>query len=263
MTAAIQAGIQARTSAQAGSFASPKRLARIAGLLYLVVGILGGFAFGAVYSTMYVAGDAATTAGNLVANAGLVRIGLVADLVQVPVWVFLAMTLYALFRHASGYAARAMLVLVVIGASLSFMNILFEFQGLRVATDPEYTSALGAAGANALALLMLDLQHYGYSIAGIMMGLWLVPLGYLGIKSGMFPRALGIALVAAGVAYLFDTFGSIAAPGLTPAIHPLAALLGIVAEVGMLAYLLVKGVRTPVSTDGPSGPARIAAAASA
>lgn len=52
---------------------SPKRLARIAGLLYLVVGILGGFAFAAVYSTMYVAGDAGTTASNLVANSGLVR----------------------------------------------------------------------------------------------------------------------------------------------------------------------------------------------
>src|SRR4051794_5513265 len=252
MTTAIQAGIQPRTYAEEASFASPKRLARIAGLLYLTVGVLGGFAFGAVYSTMYVAGDATTTAGNLVANAGLVRVGLVADLVQVPVWVFLAMTLYALFRHASGYAARAMLVLVVIGASLSFVNILFEFQGLRVATDPAYSAALGTAGANALVLLMLELQHYGYSIARIMFGLWLVPLGYLGIKSGMLPKALGIVLVIAGIGYLFDTLASIAAPGLTPVIHPVAATLGIVAEVGLLAYLLVKGVRTP-ATDGPSG----------
>jgi Domain of unknown function (DUF4386) len=245
MTTAIQAGIQPSTYAERASLASPKRLARIAGLLYLVVGILGGFAFGAVYSRMYVAGDATATAGNLVANAGLVRIGLVADLIQVPVWVFLVMTLYTLFRHASGYAARAMVVLVMIGAALSFINILFEFQGLRVATDPAYATALGSAGANALALLMLDLQHYGYSVAGIMLGLWLIPLGYLGIKSGMFPKALGIVLIVAGAGYLFDTFASIAAPVLTPAIHPLAALLGILGEVGMLVYLLVKGVRSP------------------
>ena len=42
---------------------SPKRLARIAGLLYLFVGIFGGFAEGFVDPRMYVAGDAAATAG--------------------------------------------------------------------------------------------------------------------------------------------------------------------------------------------------------
>ena len=62
---------------------SPKRLAGIAGLLYLVVAIFGGFAQGFVYPKVYAAGDAATTAKNLLANFGLVRIGVVADLIQV------------------------------------------------------------------------------------------------------------------------------------------------------------------------------------
>ena len=52
---------------------SPKRLARIAGVLYLLVGIFGGFAEGFVDPKVYVAGNAATTAGNVVANSGLVR----------------------------------------------------------------------------------------------------------------------------------------------------------------------------------------------
>ena len=79
---------------------SPKRLARTAGVLYLLVGIFGGFAQGFVYPKIYAAGDAATTAGNLVANSGLVRIGVLADLVQATVWVFLAMALYRLLRQA-------------------------------------------------------------------------------------------------------------------------------------------------------------------
>ena len=155
------------------------------------------------------------TASNLVANAGLVRIGVAADLIQVVVWVFLALTLYVLLRHVSGYAARAMVVLVAIGASISFLNILFEFQGMRVATDPAYTVAVGAAGSTALAMLMLDLQHYGYAIAGIFFGLWLVPLGYLTYKSGMFPRVLDIVLVVGGIGYLFDTLAAFVAPGST------------------------------------------------
>ena len=101
-------------------------------------------------------------------------------------------------------------------------------------------------------MLMLDLQHYGYAIAGIFFGLWLVPLGYLAYKSGMFPKALGIVLVVGGIGYLFDTLAAFVAPELTPIIHPVAALLGIVAEVSLLAYLLVKGVRSPRPTDEPS-----------
>ena len=254
-TTAIQTGIGQRTYTEGSTVQSPKRLARIAGLLYLAVGILGAFAFAAVYSAMYVAGDAAATARNLVANAGLVRIGVAGDLIQVTIWVFLALTLYVLLRHVSGYAARAMVVLVAIGASMSLVNILFEFQGMRVATDPTYTAAVGAAGSAALAMLMLDLQHYGYAIAGIFFGLWLVPLGYLTFKSGMFPKVLGIVLVVGGIGYLFDTLAAFVAPELTPIIHPIAALLGVVAEVSLLAYLLVKGVRSPRPTDEPSSAA--------
>jgi hypothetical protein len=251
MTSAIQSGTGRRTSTGTSAAISPQGLARIAGLLYLVVGILGAFAFAAVYSTMYVAGNPAASAGNLVANAGLVRVGVAADLIQVPVWVLLSLTLYALLKHVSAYAARAMIVLVAIGASLSFVNILFEFEGLRVATDATYIAAVGSAAANGLALVMLDLQHYGYAIAGILFGLWLVPLGYLAWQSDMFPKALGAALVVAGVSYLFDTLAAIVAPGLTSIIHPLATILGIVAEVWTLGYLLVKGVRNPGATDGP------------
>jgi hypothetical protein len=263
MTTAIQTGTGHRTFPENSTVSSPKRLARIAGLLYLVVGILGGFAFAGVYSKMYVAGDAATTASNLAANAGLVRVGVAADLIQVVVWVFLSMTLFALLRHVNAYAARAMVVLVAIGAAISFFNILFEFEGMRVATDQGYLAAVGSAGSSALAMLLLDLQHYGYAIAGIFFGLWLMPLGYLAFKSGMFPKALGIVLVVGGASYLVDTLAAFVAPGLTATIHPVAALLGGVAEISTLGYLLVKGVRSPRPIDRPSPTASAPAPASA
>ncbi len=36
----------------------------------------------------------------------------------------------------------------------------------------------------------------------IFFGLWLVPLGYLAYKSEMFPKALGVMLIAGGACYL-------------------------------------------------------------
>jgi hypothetical protein len=46
-----------------------KETARIAGVLYLLVGIFGGFAEGFVDPKMYVSGNAAATVGNTVANS--------------------------------------------------------------------------------------------------------------------------------------------------------------------------------------------------
>jgi len=74
---------------------SPKRLARIAGVLYLLNAILSAFAY-FMEKRVYVSGGAAATARNVLAHSGLVRAAVVADLFQATVWVFLAMTLYLL-----------------------------------------------------------------------------------------------------------------------------------------------------------------------
>src|SRR5947209_18348027 len=135
---------------------SPKRVARIAGVLYLFVGIFGGFAEGFVEPKMYVAGDAATTAGNVVANTGLVRLGVVSDLLDQTFFVFLALTLYVLLKHVDKSVARGMIVLVALAAGISCLNTAFLFEALRVATGAVDLSALGTAGSNAMVLLLLD-----------------------------------------------------------------------------------------------------------
>jgi hypothetical protein len=224
---------------------SPKRLARIAGVLYLLIGILGGFAQGFVYPKVYVAGDAATTAGNLIANSGLVRLGVVADLLDNVIWAFLALVLYQLLKHVNKGAARAMVVLVAIGASITMLNAVFEYEGLRVATGAVNLGGFGAAGSNALTLLLIDAQHYGLLIAQIFFGLWLVPLGYLAYRSRWFPKALGIALVVGAACYLVDTFAAFLVPDVGKAIHGYVTIPSAIAEVSMLVYLLVIGVRIP------------------
>jgi hypothetical protein len=228
---------------------SPKRLARIAGVLYLLVGIFGGFAQGFLYPKIYVAGDAAKTAGNLITNSGLVRIGVVADLFQATVWVFVALTLYRLLRHVNKSAASAMVVLASIGAGITMLNAVFEFEGLRVATGAVNLAGFGAAGSNALALLMVDAQHYGLLIASIFMGLWLVPLGYLAFRSGWFPKALGVVLITAGACYLVDAFAAFLVPDFGKAIHGYITIPSIIAEVWTLVYLLAIGVNTKKSDE--------------
>jgi len=227
---------------------SPKRLARLAGVLYLLVGIFGGFAQGFVYPKIYVAGDAATTAANLIANSGLVRLGVVADFFDNVIWVFLGLTLFGLLKHVNKNAARAMVVLVAIGASITMLNAVFEFEGMRVATGAVNLGGFGAAGSNALALLLVDAQHYGLLIASIFFGLWLVPLGYLAYKSGWFPRALGVTLIVGGACYLVDMLAAFLLPDIGKAIHGYVNIASAIAEIWMVGYLLVIGVK--ISTPG-------------
>jgi hypothetical protein len=235
---------------------SPKRLARIAGVLYLLVGIFGGFAEGFVEPKMYVAGNAAATAGNVVANAGLVRLGVVSDLLDQTFFVFLVLTLYILLQRVHQNVARAMVVLVVIAATITCLNTVFEFEGLRVATGAVNLGAVGTAGSNALVLLLLDTQHYGILIAQIFFGLWLVPLGYLAYQSrGWFPKWLGVLLIVGGACYLVDLLALFLVPDVGQTIHGYITIPSALAEISMVLYLLVIGVRTQKPVERMPAPA--------
>ena len=173
-TTTIQTGISQPTISESSIAGSPKRLARIAGLLYLAVGILGAFAFAAVYSAMYVAGDAAATARNLVVERrtgpGRCRrrpdpgdgVGLPGDdpLRSAP---------------AREWLRRPrMVVLVTIGASHQLRQHPVRVPGHAGRNRPGLPAAVGTAGTNALghadarspALRLLDRRDLLRPVAG-------------------------------------------------------------------------------------------------
>jgi hypothetical protein len=196
---------------------------------------------------VYVPGDPATTAANLVANASLVRLSFVADLLQNLVWLCLALVLHRLLAHAGKYLARAMVVFIVVSVAIACLNLVHQLAALLVATTPAYATAFGPVGSDGVALLLMDLHHYGYLIAQLSW-LWLFALGLLGYRSGMFPRPLAIVLMLSTVCYVLDALVQFLAPSLA---HTSAAVFvwpEILSEVSLLLYLLIKGVRTPPAT---------------
>jgi hypothetical protein len=224
---------------------SPKDLARLSGVLYLFVGIFGGFAEGYVDPKMYVAGNAAATAGNLAANPVLVRLGVVAHLLDGTFFVFLAMALYVLLQHVHKSTARAMLILVALSTGIICLNAVFEFEAMRVVTEAAYLTAFGVAGSDALALVLLESQHYGTLIAQVFFGLWLVPLGMLAYRSKLFPKWLGVLLVTGGICYLVDLLAAFLVPDTALKIHSAVVIPSAIAEISMVLYLLIVGVRVP------------------
>lgn len=218
-----------------------QRLARTAGLYYLVVAVLGAFAH-IVRAMVYVPGDATTTAARVLENADLVRYSLVADLVQATFLVFTVLTLHRLLHHVDTRVARAMVLFVVMAVAIITLNMVNQLGALLVATDPSYAAAFGVDGAEALVMLLLDLQHYGYLIAQIFFGLWLFPLGLLAWRSGMFPRVIAALLITASTFYLVDVLLQFLAPAAAAVVNPALVIVFILAEVSMLVFLLAKGV---------------------
>lgn len=227
---------------------SPKALARIAGALYLLLVVLGVFAHLVVRGRVYVPGDASATAENIVANAALFRLGFVADVAMATVFIFVGIALYRLLKHVDERSAAAMVVFVSVGAGMILVNLLFHYAALLVATDAPYVSALGVEGSDALVLLLVDMHHYGYFIAGVFFGLWLLPLGHLAFRSGMFPRLLGVLLMIAFVSYLVDTLMRFLLPDLGEVVHEIITAPSTVAEFWLIAYLLIRGVKVPQSS---------------
>jgi hypothetical protein len=213
---------------------SEKRLARIAGSLYLVVALLGGFAELYVRARTVVPGNAADTADNIRASATLFRLGFASDLVQATFFLFTAMALYLLLRHVNELVARAMVVIVAVSVAIICLNLLNQYMALQVATGE---------GSDALAGLFADMHAAGYLIAQIFFGLWLLPLGYLVYRSGFFPRAIGVLLAIGCFGYLADTFVQFLAPGIAESIEPFVVAPAALGELSLVVWLLVKGVQ--------------------
>ncbi len=237
--------------------ASDKTLARIAGLLYLLMTVtvlIREFARGSVV----VAGDAAATADHIRAGANLFRLGIVADLVSATVFLLTAMALYVLLRRVNGLAAAAMVIFVAVSVSIQALNLASEMAALTIATDAGYPAALGSSTSDALTLLFVQVQHDGYLISQMFFALWLLPLGYLVVVSGLFPRALGYLLALACLGYLADLAAYFLVPGFEAYVLPFSAVAGVVGEIGFMAWLLLRGVRTPqfgpAASDSVRGP---------
>ncbi|TDC42706.1 DUF4386 domain-containing protein [Micromonospora sp. KC213] len=226
---------------------SPQRLARIAGLLYLAVAVFGGSAM-FVRTKFYEPGDAAITADNLTADAGLFRVAVATNLAASMCWLFTAMALYLLFKHVSANWAAAMVIFTAAGATMELLNMAHEVAALVVATNGSDTGAF----ADALLLLLFDLRHHGSLIAQIFFGLWLLPMGYLAYVSGMFPRALGVFLGVACVGWVADTFVRLLSPSLGAALSPFLIAPAGIAELTAILWMTIRGARTPSSDRSPN-----------
>src|SRR5215467_1119445 len=103
---------------------SSNALARLAGLLYLIVAIGGAFSELYVRSTLRVPGDAAATAANIAQHASLFRVGFLTDLLDFTCFLGVGLLLSALFKSVDANVAVAMLTLNAVSVAMQALNML-------------------------------------------------------------------------------------------------------------------------------------------
>ena len=216
---------------------SINKTARVAGLLGLLVIVLGIFAQ-IVRSNLIAPGDTATTANNIMDSEMLFRVGFLIDLIHYLCLLLLPLALYMLLKAVNKKIAVLMVVLVLVGVPIAMFNMLNQIAALLILSNADYLIVFPPEQLHAQVMLFLNLHEYGVFIAQIFWGLWLFPLGYLVFKSGYIPKILGILLIIAGFGYLIDVVIFF----LFPTFDVTISQFTFIGELLLALWLLIKGV---------------------
>lgn len=215
-----------------------RRGGRVAGTLYLAVVLTG------MYCLAYVPSQTGATLAEASAHADLFRAGIAAFLVMQVAFLLLPFALYRLFADVNRGAATLMVALAAVSVPIGLVAVTHRMEALSLL---ETAGANAADSANAAFALCLQRYGHGLRIASLFWGLWLLPFGWLVLRSGRIPRVLGLLLVLGGLGYVVQVFGGLV-PGLAD-----SALMGYVrmpaalGEIGSCLWLLVFGARAGVS----------------
>jgi hypothetical protein len=201
--------------------------------------------FGLMYvpSVLLVPGDPAATSRNILASQWLFRSGTVSQLVGQIIFIFQVLALYRLLNPVNKNHAVLMVVLVLVGIPIAFLNEVNHLAALRLLSSTD-DGAFTSTQLQAQAMLFLDMREYGIEVAHVFWGLWLLPLGFLVFRSGFLPRLLGALLMLGGAAHVIDAGRQLLFPGV-PTLSQLTFASAILAAIGELLFalwLLIRGV---------------------
>ncbi|HEX7808864.1 MAG TPA: DUF4386 domain-containing protein [Thermoanaerobaculia bacterium] len=220
-----------------------RKVARIAGLLYLIVVITGIFSIAYVPSRLIVPGDAAATLHNITTSESLFRLGILAGYVCYTAFLILPFVLYKLLGNVRKDAAGFMVAFAVVSVPISFVNLLHKLDVIALLNRAELR-ALPVEQVRAEVMLSLAAYSSGLLVSKIFWGLWLLPFGYLVYKSGFLPRILGVFLMAGCIGYLIGFVGGVLFPGYNEtAFAGYVSLPATIGEIGTCLWLLIVGIR--------------------
>jgi hypothetical protein len=213
------------------------KTARFTGASYLVLAISGILGFMVFHPKVFVAADPQQTLHNLTTLGSVAKTRLIFELLIIVSQALAAIGFYRLFAEICRSAATAILCwgtvnAVLISVSAIAMNTAIDYAVVATPTEAEKLDSI-----QVLTLIITN----AWAIGGLFFGLWLLPMGWVVVKSKRMPLWLGRILIIGGVGYILQTF--LNAAGLTGMYIGLLTLPATIGELWMIGYLLSFGIR--------------------
>ena len=224
---------------------SPQTYARIGGVLYLIIIVVGLFGEAFVRDRLIVSGDATATAANIRSMESLWRFHIAAELFLLICAVALLLILYALLRPVSRDLALLAVFINLVSIGIEAATTMYLLQALFPLGNAGYLKAFTREQLYAMASLSLKSHGYGFSVSLLFFGCFCLIVGYLIFRSGYLPKTIGVLMQIAGLSYLTNSFALILAPAFANRLFPAILLPAFVGEASLCLWLLVKGVNVP------------------
>jgi hypothetical protein len=220
----------------------PQTLARVGGVLYLVIIVIGTLEEAVVRGRLVVSGDPAATAERIRASAFMWRASIAGEFVLLSCAIALTLILYLLLKPVRRNLALMAAFFNLVSVSVEAVASLLLLAALVPLGNAPYLAELDPRDLHALTYLFIRSHEYGFGIALIFFGAVCLIDGYLIFKSGYLPRMIGALMQIAGVCYLVNSFAVILSPPLAHALFPAILLPALVGELSLCLWLLLKGV---------------------
>ena len=225
---------------------SPQVYARIGGVLYLIIIIIGFCSEFFVRDKLVLSGDVTVTAtaNNIVTSESLWRISIAGELILLVCAVALTLILYVLLRPVNKNLALLAVFFNLVEFPIEAVSKLCLFAALFLSGNADYLKAFEPHQLHALVRISLKLHDYGFGIDLVFFGFACLVYGYLLFRSDYFPKTLGVLMALAGLSYLANSFTLILAPVYAGTTF-LLLVLALIGELSLCLWLIVKGVNVP------------------
>lgn len=221
---------------------SPQVYARIGGVLYLIIIVVGLFGEAFVRDRLVVSGDPTATTGRIRASELLWRVSIAGELFMLICAVALALIFYVLLRPVSRDLALLASFFNLVSIALDASNKLHLLATLFPLANADYLRVFTPEQLQALAYLSIRSHGHGFGVSLIFFGCMCLVLGHLIFRSGYLPRVVGVLMEIAGLSYLTNSFALILSPSLADRLFPAILVPAFVGEASLCLWLLVKGV---------------------
>jgi hypothetical protein len=218
--------------------ASPRFLARMAGVFQVLEGMTAAFGQVVVVGRIVVFGSAAATAANVLGHERFLWLAFASSLIGVVCHIAWAFFLYELLKAVNRRLSLFAALVILVGCAIQALTILLYVAPLLVLRGGSSLSAFTAEQLQALALIFFRLNASAFDIYQVFFGLWCVLIGILIFRSTFMPRLLGVLLAISGLGWMISLSPPLAHHLFMPYIAGASAL----GEIPLMLWCLVMGV---------------------